>query len=445
MKKLLIGTLTFMLTSFALLAQGKYGKDSLECTKYLSYYREYMKQNNMDMASTQWRQAIKYCPPTANQTMLLDGMKILRKDIFTHRNNPIRKDELVDSLFMLHDMRISTYTEAKYYIPANANKALDYIKYLGEDDDSEGYALMGHTMDELKHRTPVSVVLRYMQYANNLYASGEILDTDVVESFEKSVDVAESIEADLVKRNKSTETIEKAISDLESMFIESGVATCENLVKLFQPRYDSHKDNKEELGIIVSLLNSSACTEEQLFLDAVESLHALEATHTSAYFLYQLHARSNNIEEAKKYILEAVNYEESDKDQDAEYLFELASVMYVKAGDIEQAVKYAKQAINTSSIVAGKANFLIGTIWGGVTREGNDIEKRAVYWVAVDYFNKAKAADKSLSEEANKYIASYSKYFPLQDEAFMYDIINGSSYTVTHGGLTEKTIVRTQN
>ena len=87
---------------------------------------------------------------------------------------------------------------------------------------------------------------------------------------------------------------------------------------------------------------------------------------------------------------------------------------------------------------------LIGTIWGSQKCEGNDIEKRAPYWVAVDYMRKAKNADETLADEANKMIAQYSKYFPQQSEAFMFDVLDGASYTVSCGGMRETTIVRTQ-
>ena len=38
-------------------AQGKYGADSAECIKYLSYYQEYYKQKNYDSALPNWRKA----------------------------------------------------------------------------------------------------------------------------------------------------------------------------------------------------------------------------------------------------------------------------------------------------------------------------------------------------------------------------------------------------
>ena len=56
--------------------------------------------------------------------------------------------------------------------------------------------------------------------------------------------------------------------------------------------------------------------------------------------------------------------------------------------------------------------------------------------------NKAKAADPSLTDEANRYISQYSVYFPAGEDAFMYDVVKGQSYTVVCGGLRATTTVR---
>lgn len=126
MKKLLLSIVILFSASFAF-AQGKYGADSAECVKYLSFYQQYVKQGNLEEAAPSWRKAISLCPPTASQNMLMDGMKILRKEINTYKNNPIRKKELVDSLMWLHSLRIENYP--RYVVTAKTNYAVDMMNY----------------------------------------------------------------------------------------------------------------------------------------------------------------------------------------------------------------------------------------------------------------------------------------------------------------------------
>ena len=141
---------------------------------------------------------------------------------------------------------------------------------------------------------------------------------------------------------------------------------------------------------------------------------------------------------------EAINAEESDAVTDGGYYYELAAFCY-KNGKNAMAYEAALKVADLEPALAGKAYMLIGTIWGSLVCGGNDIEQRAKYWVAVDYMNKAKAADETLAEDATDHIRQYAAYYPQTAEAFMYDITNGQSYTVSCGGMRAVTTVRTQN
>ena len=64
--------------------------------------------------------------------------------------------------------------------------------------------------------------------------------------------------------------------------------------------------------------------------------------------------------------------------------------------------------------------------------------------MAVDYLNKAKNADSSLAEEANRLIRQYSVYFPEAAEAFMYNLTDGNGYSIVCNGISARTTVRTR-
>ena len=84
-----------LFSSSTLSAQGKYGPDSTECIKYLSYYTEYYKQKNYDSALPNWRKAYSLCPPTARYSLLSDGTTLIRNLINKNQNNPVYKQQLV--------------------------------------------------------------------------------------------------------------------------------------------------------------------------------------------------------------------------------------------------------------------------------------------------------------------------------------------------------------
>lgn len=436
MKRILLAAAAIMMSTLVF-GQGRYGADSAECIKYLSFYQQYVKQNNLEDAAPNWRKAIKFCPPTASQNMLLDGMKIMRKEINQFRNNPIRKKELVDTLMMLHQMRIDTYPN--YATTAKTNKAVDMMNYAEPGTEMDVYNALGEALDAAKAKSNTTVAVRYLDYAIQLYKAGRLMDSDVFSAFEKSVETLE-----LVKAAKPSKMVDDAIADVESLFAGSGVASCENLVTVFQPRYEASPEDETVLSNIVTLFSSTGCTQEDLFLQAVEGLYKVDPSSNSAHLLFQLYSSfPDGGDQAVKYMNEAIAFEDSDAEKDAEYYFELATYLFSKLDRKADAAAAAKKAAESATWQA-RAYFLLGTIWSTVKCDGNPIESRAQFWVATDYMLKAKNTDATMAEEVDKQIATYRQYYPLQSDAFMYDIVDGDRFQVNCNGMNETTTVRTQ-
>lgn len=422
-------------------AQGKYGADSAECVKYLSYYKEFLKNNAIDEATPRWRKAYELCPPTANQTMLVDGQKILRNLISKNSANAIYREALIDSLMTLHDVRISNYP--KYALTARNNKSLDMINYV--KDDNKLYNGLLENMNYTKENTNTSVFVFLMKTTSDLYTAGGLAAEDVMNVYGQIDGYINEAISEAKAKGKSVAILEGVLKDVESLFIASNVASCDNLIALFTPRYQANPTDKDLLSNIVMMLSSAEdCTNNDLFLNASKSLDEIDPTHSSAFFLYRLYSSRNENDLAKEAMLKAIEREDSDTIQDAEYYLELGSFSYKKMNERASAVEYAKKALELNPELAGKAYLLIGSIWGNTTCQGNDIEKRAPYWVAVDYLVKARNADPSLAETVNPMIATYSQYFPDQAEAFMFNVLDGDSYTVSCSGMRETTKVRTQ-
>ncbi len=436
MKKgvLLFFSVIFMLAgASAVSAQGKYGADSAECIKYLSYYNEYYKQKNYDDALPNWRKAYSLCPPTANQTMLINGTSLYRRLISQNRNNTIYVDQLIDTLLTLHDTRAQYYP--KYAVTALNNKGLDMINYV-KDDPQRLYEEFKVIIEKNGVEVKPQILLFQLNTACQLYSNGTILPDDVITEYNNVMS--------LLDQMKQTSEIEKIRTDCESLFIASNVASCDNLIALFTPRYEANPDDLQLVTTIVKMLSTTeGCTDNDLFMNAANAMHRLDPSYTSAYFLYRLYSSEGDVENALKYIDEAIAYPESDKIQDAEYEYEAAAFAF-KNSQNAKAFSYAMKAAENDPSIAGKAYMLIGTIWGSLVCQGNEIERRAPYWVAVDYLVKAKNADPSLAEEADKLIAQYRQYYPQTAEAFMYNVTDGDSYTVSCGGMRAVTTVKTQ-
>ena len=420
-------------------AQGKYGPDSTECIKYLSYYSEYYKQKNYDSALPNWRKAYHYCPPTSRYSMLSDGSTLVRNLISKNKNNPVYRAQLVDSLMTLYDQRVQYFP--KYAISSLNNKALDMYNYM-KDEPMKVLEGLTEIIDQTKEQTRTNVFLFQLNTAIDLYKSGMVDPETVINIYDKGVMYLGQVTP---KNETEKNNIAKTITDFETLFISSQVASCENLIALFTPRMEADPQNLDLAKNVVKIMSiTEDCTDNDLYLNAVNTMYTLEPSANSAYYLYRLYSGRNDYDNAVKYLEEAIASADTDDLTDGGYYYELA-VYALKCRNTVKSYAAAQKAMELDPSLAGKAYMIMGTIWGSTVCSGNEIERRAPYWVAVDFMVKAKNADASLAEDANNYIKQYSAYYPKTGDAFMYDIINGQSYTVSCGGLRANTTVRTQD
>ena len=439
MKKsiIIILTVAAMLAGTNVFAQGKYGADSAQCITKLSFYKEYFKQKNYDESIPSWRDAYRICPPTASQNLLIDGTTLMRRLITKNAKDAAYHAKLVDTLLTLHDTRAEYYP--KYAVTAFNNKGQDMHNYVKDPqklyDGFEG--IIANNQAEVR----ASILLYDMQAAIDLFQEGKLDAETVINAYQRNSDLLEKI---VPANDADKEQVANVKNDMGSLFAGSKVASCDNLIELYTPRLAADPNNLQLAQSIVKTMSmTDGCDNNDLFLQAVTTMNKLDPSASSSYYLYRLHGARGNVKEAIVYMENALASEDVEDSRRADWTYELATFCF-KNGESARAFEYASKVAAENESLAGKAYFLIGNIWGSTRCGGDEIARRAPYWVACDYMNKAKAADPSLTDEANRYISQYSVYFPETAEAFMYDITKGQSYTVVCGGMRATTTVRTR-
>jgi hypothetical protein len=121
-----------------------------------------------------------------------------------------------------------------------------------------------------------------------------------------------------------------------------------------------------------------------------------------------------------------------------------AIMLPLREGKHAAAYEKCQELLGIYPDLAGDIYLYMSLIWSVLPCKGNEIERRAKYWVAVDCVNKAKSASNQLTEDYDKLIQIYRQNFPSAADAFMYDIIDGQSYTISCNGLRAVTTVRTK-
>jgi len=428
-----------LLAGPCLMAQpGKYGEgpDSTECIQRLSFYREYVKAGDYISAVPSWRIAVAVCPRTANQYLYSDGQQIIKTLLVQPDVAIEHKIALVDSLMLMYDIRIQHY-------PANAvgalqNKIIDMGMLMPNAQEAR-LAELEKLLNMTGNATAPSMLARYMELTGALYGAEKRTADDVMNAYSRLTAVLDVQE----RENPENEEIKNVRQMIENYLISTDVATCDNLIPLFGPRFEANPDDLDLVSLIATMLTYSDCTSSDLYLQVVTALNKLAPSYQTAYYLSKVHSSKNEYDKAITYLQEAIGSPDIPAVEKGKCYID-QGVVYYKMNNSARAMASANAAIAATPAVKGKAYMLMANIWAGQRCGDNDIEKRAPFWVAVDYLAKAKAADPSCSAEADKLIAQYRQYFPLQEEAFMYDLADGSSYTVICGALHETTTVRTR-
>ena len=413
-----------------------HGQDSADCVLYLSYYEEYFKQKNYDSALPNWRKAYSVCPPTASENMFIRGTTLMTR-LYNQTKDAAARKAIVDTILILQDQRMATYPKKRNTILNN--KGQHIINYRS-DDAEYTYKALNEIVDELGPQANGPLQVNLLQSAITLYRENKLTADDVIAAYDK---VSANIENASAKNDAEKEDNLKVKATIESVFADSKVASCENLIAIFGPRFEADPTNLALVSNIVKLMNSAEdCASNDLYLKAVTAMYKLDPSYRSAYGLYRLNAARDNVADAAKYLEEAIASAESDEATDAQYNYEMAAFCY-KNGMRGKAIEAARKAVDMDYGYAGKAYLILGNLWASATC-GETVDKWARYWAAADYYQKARNADPSIADEAAASLGSVSRYYPEASEAFMYDLTKGQSYTVSCGGMTATTTVRVQ-
>lgn len=437
MKKITLAiAIVLSLVGFSATAQGRYGADSAECVKHLSYYREYYNQKNYKDAFPNWKNAYNVCPKTVTENLFIHGTTLVNNEIKAAKGE--ERAALVDLLLNLQDERASIYP--KNSVKTLNNKAI-YIANNLQADPERAHKLYLELIDKLGEKSGASLLENNFRAVIQLFDKGAV-DADYV--FDTYSKTAELLDKYVPANDKEKDAIAQATSNVQGLFLNSKVANCEDMQKLFTPRLEANPEDLTLIRTIVAMLNTADdCTGNDLYFKAVTAMYKLDPSHQSAYALYKMNNARGNTDEAIRYLEEAYNAEDLDNAKRSEYAIELASFAVMK-GKSGKAYELANQVISFNDSNAGKAYLIIAQVWAASHCSSDEARTlRYSYMVAVDYFRKAKAADPSLESQVNSLISKYSAYFPTAADAFMYGIADGQTITVSCGGMTATTTAKT--
>lgn len=194
-------------------------------------------------------------------------------------------------------------------------------------------------------------------------------------------------------------------------------ADCDNLIPLFEKQFEEKKTDIEWLQMAAGRMYAKECTDSPLFMKLVKAQHNLNPSAKSALYLGKLEEKSGNSARALQYYEESAQLEENPSDKAKVYY--VIATSYKKKGSLGTARNFYRKALEIKPSL-GEAYLQIANMYATSANNcGNTtFEKRAVYWLAADYAERAGRVDPSLRKHANKAAASYNATAPQKSDIF---------------------------
>lgn len=428
--KLLILFVTSLFSFSSLLAQN--------CNQNLSLFNDSAKAGIFEDALPRYKTLIKECPEI--NIILYKRANKMFDDMIEAEKDEAKKKELAKMQIENFNLRIKHFPEQspigniyveigklkyKYKIGTYEEQFQFFEDAWNKDPDNfkspKGlyeYFLLFDKLEDAGKKDINDLFVKYEQVTNQIerMENDQALVAKPLMAKKENQEKLTSREARKLKNSgiylKNYAMIKKAINGVLGQ-----KADCENLIPLYNKDFENKKTDKEWLQVAASRMNAKDCTSDPLFFKLVESLHELDPSAKTAFYLGRLAKANGDTNKALDFYKDAAELEEDALDKAKAY-FSIAEV-YKKRGAFSSARKYYDLALNNkpsmgiaylriADMIASSAN----------TCGSSTFEKRAIYWKAAKYARRAASVDASLRDNATQTAESYDQRAPSKSDIF---------------------------
>ncbi len=415
--------LTFSISTLQIFAQddAKYGDNPDECKKAITTMTIYSKQKQYEDAARSFRKTLALCPEASINTYIV-GEDVMEYYIKKNKKNKELKDKYVDSLIMVYDLRMKYFAESKkskMKIIEKKGKAL--AEYRINESMEEAYQLLDSAVNYTFPKTYASTSVRYMYVTKIMNKRGKLDCNGVIKNYLK---VAKIVTANADKKGYD-KLKDKAINYADACL------ECDLLDSLYTADFEKFQNDTNWLDDGIDLLSDKKCTSSQILVKMMEKRFESSPAAKTAIVLAQYFNSKQENDKANSYFDKAIELEK-DNGKIVSYLIKKAKFQN-RIGSYSGARATANKALAIDSKVA-EAYIIIGDAisYGAGSCKDLKFKGAEVFWVAVDFYNKAAAVaeDAELKAKAVSKVAQSSKYFPLEKDIFLNTLNEGDSYEV---------------
>ncbi|HKL03479.1 MAG TPA: hypothetical protein VJ911_07370, partial [Cryomorphaceae bacterium] len=406
MKQVAFSFLIAGLFAFSANAQddSKYGdtpEEVKKCKECISLYREFRDQDQEKDALKFWRCALKICPASA-KTLYIDGARFYGNILDKIHENPEKADErdaYLDTLMTVYDMRIENFGEEGKVL---AMKAVDLYKY-DESKAKEANQLLAKAMDITENETDAITASKYYQTLYEMYKNDQATKSDLLVEYMPVLDILDYNIARL-EDEAMVERYEKAKKNLDAFFVK--IAECDDIYRILGERIAQSPNDIKLNAKALAVMNKRDCTDDPLYVQVAERVYQNKPTAPAAYSIGIEKLKIKEYSDALNYFEEAIELCDGCIDLNRYYL--RAGQTATILGKTSKARTYANNILETEPN-SGEAYMLMGDAIAGSANACDDgkLGKASAYWLATDYYAKARNVDPSVASKANQKISGY--------------------------------------
>ena len=409
----------------------------------ISLYSGFFKQGDYSSALPHWKKIYgKF--PKSHINIYIQGARMYQAFIEQAVTNE-EKEKLLQDLMDIYDQRIEYFGDRESVL---GRKGVDWLRFYVTNQELEGetlkdklksgYEWISESVNAQGSKSEAPVLLLLMRTSVALFKYDELTSENVLSIYNKcntiiNTVISENTDANQVARMKEAQPF------IETIFDSSGAIDCDALVNIYTSQYQERSNDVEFLKTMLLKLGNANCDESELFAIASEKLYELEPSALAAYNMARRLVKRNEFARAKEYYMLAIE-QENNKELLATYYLQYAKILYNENTYVE-ARNYARKILEINPANC-EAKVLIGDIYVSAysSFNGTGLEKSAILWLAVDYYNNARLGENCTVEAAQK-AGEYRKYFPSREDVFMEGLQEGNNYTIG-GWINETTKVR---
>ena len=400
--------------------------DEQKLLEQYSLYREFFKQDNYIDALKHWRWVMANAPGY-RETPFYDGITMYESFVDKEQDS-VKRELLIDTLFMLYDKRIDCHGKMGYVL---GRKAYSMYK-LRPKDYQNVYNTFKTSIDLQGDKSEYFLLVPYFNYTVIMWKLREIEPGTVIDTYDKLMSI---IDNNVKAGTEDAANFEKVKPAIDQILPER-LMSCEYLINRFNERWETEKD---DIYLVTGYYNAfrnardtlgNTCTDSEVYFTVLRQLHKLNPSSSTAEQMAILLFKEGKEAEAIEMFNNAIALE-TDVNQKAEWCLNIAKI-FKSQGKFSQSRTYAYKTLEFRPDW-GAPYMLIGDLYassGSLCGPGTGFDSQVVVWVAIDKYYKAKSVDPSVSDDANAQIAKYSQYMPSKTDLFDRGIDEGSSYTV---------------